>query len=161
MASLLPTVERLDPDRLTERLWLAASCRLPRQQQPYLQDVSTMATLALLASRYERAMAAALVAPALERLPALLDRTNGPGGNSSSTFDLLAAYDVHALESLIRALPPAARKTERNRDGWTSVSSEALARLAAAEALGRPPEERRRAAMRFAFYGMPIWPESR
>ena len=106
MAALLPTVERLDPDRLAERLALAASCRPARQQEPYPQDVATMATLALLVSRYDRAMAAAIVASALERLPSLLDRTNSHGSYADSTvFGLLAAFDVRALESLIRAHP--------------------------------------------------------
>ncbi|WP_435016306.1 MSCRAMM family protein [Tundrisphaera sp. TA3] len=161
MASLLPAVERLDPERLPERLWLAASCRTPRPQEIQLHDVSRMAALALLVSRYDPAMAAAIVAPALDRLPALLDRTSHFGGNDTQLFGLLAAQDVRIVESLIRALPAAARKTERVRDGWTIVSSEALARLAAAEALGRPPEERRRAALRFAFSGIQVGPESR
>ena len=65
-----PTVERLDPDRLAERLWLAASCRPPRAAGALRRRTSpTMATLALLVSRYDRAMAEAIVAPALERLP--------------------------------------------------------------------------------------------
>ena len=162
MAALLPTVERLDPDRLAERISLAASCRPARQQEPSPQDVATMATLALLVSRYDRAMAEAIVAPALERLPSLLDRTNSHGSYAdSSVFGLLAAFDVRALESLIRALPPAARKTERVRDGWTIVSSEALARLAAAEALGRRPDERRREALKNGIYGIQVFPESR
>ncbi len=162
MAVLLPTVERLDPDRLAERLSLAASCRPARQQEPYPQDVATMATLALLVSRYDRAMAAAIVAPALERLPSLLDRTNSHGSYADEpVFGLLAAFDVRAVESLIRALPPAARKTERVRDGWTIVSSEALARLAAAEALGRRPDERRHAALKNSIYGIQVFPESR
>jgi hypothetical protein len=121
-----------------------------------------MATLALLVSRYDRAMAEAIVAPALERLPSLLDRTNSHGSYADSrVFSLLAAFDVRALESLIRALPPAARKTERVRDGWTIVSSEALARLAAAEALGRRPEERRSAALKNSIYGIQTLPEPR
>jgi hypothetical protein len=162
MAVLLPTVERLDPDRLAERLALAASCRPARQQEPYQQDVSTMATLALLVSRYDRAMAAAIVAPGLDRLPSLLDRTNSHGSYvDSSVFGLLAAFDVRAVESLIRALPPAARKTEKVRDGWTIVSSEALARLAAAEALGRRPDERRREALKNSIYGIQVFPEPR
>ena len=76
MAVLLPAVERLGPGRLAERLWLAASCRPPRVQEPFMFDVLEMETLALLASRYDRAMADAIVAPALERLPSLLDRTD-------------------------------------------------------------------------------------
>ncbi len=121
-----------------------------------------MATLALLVSRYDREMARAIVAPALEQLPTLLDRTNNHGGYADGpVFNCLAAYDVRAVESLIRALSPSARKPERVRDGWTIVSSEALARLAAAEALGRSPDERRREALKNSIYGIQVFPESR
>ena len=121
-----------------------------------------MTTLALLISRYDPAMARVIVGPALEKLPTLLDRTNGVGGYAHwSDFNLLAAYDVRAVESLIRALPLSARKTERARDGRTIVSSEVLARLAAAEALGRRPDERRREALKNKIPGIQVFPESR
>jgi len=147
MAALLPAVERIDPDRLAERLWLAASCRPPRPQEPDGNDVLMMATLALLASRYDRPLADTIVAPALDRLPALLEGSDGWGYYDGRLFDILAAYDPRVIDSVIRELPPAARRTERTRDGNLKVAAEVAARLAAAEMLGRPIDERRRAGL--------------
>ena len=39
MAELLPMVERLEPDRLEERLWLAAACRASLAEQPDMNAV--------------------------------------------------------------------------------------------------------------------------
>ncbi len=39
MAALLPVVERLEPDRLQERLWLVAACRAPLAEQPDIYAV--------------------------------------------------------------------------------------------------------------------------
>jgi hypothetical protein len=158
MAALLPAVERLDPDRLAERLWLAASCRPPRIQEPYMNEVLDMATLALFASRYDRAMAGAIAAPALDRLPSLLDRTDGGGYADDRVFLVLTAYDPRAVESLIRALPASARRTER-KDFPLIVAADPVARMAAAEMLGLPIEARRRAAIRRV--GAVEWPEAR
>jgi hypothetical protein len=158
MAALLPAVERLDPDRLAERLWLAASCRPPRIQEPSSFEILDMATLALLASRYDRAMAGAIAAPALERLPSLLDRTDGGGYYDDRVFLVLTAYDPRAIESLIRALPASARRTEP-KDFQFIVAADPVARLAAAEMLGLPIEARRRAAIKRV--GAVEWPEAR
>jgi len=147
MAALLPVVERVDPDRLAERLWLAASCRPPRPQEPEGNDVLMMATLALLASRYDRPVADAIAAPALDRLPSLLEGSDGWGNYDGRIFDVLAAYDPRVIDALIRAMPPAARRTERTKDGQLKVAAEVAARLAAAEMLGRPIDERRRAGL--------------
>ena len=78
MAALLPLVERLEPDRLEERLWLAAACRAPLRRAAGHRTRSRRAViLAMLVSRYDRAMAAAIIAPALERLPELLADSSG------------------------------------------------------------------------------------
>jgi hypothetical protein len=146
MAALLPVVEKIDPERVAERLWLAASCRPPRLQEPSAEAVLSDAILALRASRYDRAMAAALVAPVFDRLPVLLDRTDGRGFQDARVFQVLAAYDPRAISTLISTLPAAARRTERNSNGYPSIAPEALARLAAGRMLGMPIDVRRREA---------------
>ncbi len=147
MAVLLPVVERLDPDRVAERLWLAASCRQPRPLEPSGHGPFPDEILALLASRYDRAMAAALVAPAFDRLPASMDRTDGNTYYDSRAFQVLAAYDPRAITTVISKLPAAAGRTQRSINGEVSVAPEALARLAGGEMLGMPIEGRRRAAI--------------
>ena len=146
MAALLPVVEKIDPERVVERLWLAASCRPPRLQEPSAEAVLSDAILALRASRYDRAIAAALVAPVFDRLPVLLDRTDGQGIRDAGVFQVLAAYDPRAISTLIPTLPAAARRTERNSNGYLSIAPEALARLAAGRMLGLPIDVRRREA---------------
>ena len=146
MAALLPVVEKIDPERVAERLWLAASCRPPRLQEPSAEAVLSDAILALRASRYDRAMAAALVAPVLDRLPVLLDRTDGWGFQDTQVFQVLAAHDPRAISRLIPTLPATARQAQRNPNGYPSVAPEALARLAAGRMLGMPIDVRRREA---------------
>jgi hypothetical protein len=146
MAALLPVVEKIDPERVAERLWLAASCRPLRLQEPSAEAVLSDAILALRASRYDRAMAAVVVAPVFDRLPVLLDRTDGQAFHDIRVFQVLAAYEPRAISRLIPALPAAARRTERNPNGYPSVAPEALARLAAARMLGMPIDVRRREA---------------
>ena len=62
MAELLPLVERLEPDRLEERLWLTAACRDPLAEQPDMNAIQARAILAMLVSRYDRAMATVISA---------------------------------------------------------------------------------------------------
>jgi Carboxypeptidase regulatory-like domain len=146
MAALLPVVEKIDPERVAERLWLAASCRPSRLQEPSAEAVLSDAILALRASRYDRAMAAALVAPVFDRLPVLLDRTDGWGFQDTQVFQVLAAHDPRAISRLIPTLPATARQAQRNPNGYPSVAPEALARLAAGRMLGMPIDVRRREA---------------
>jgi hypothetical protein len=104
--------------------------------------------LALLVSRYDPAVAAALAAPAFDRLPALMNRTDGNAYYDWRAFHVLAAYDPRAITAFISKLPAAARRTERNTNGEVSVAPEALFRLAAGELLGMPIEARRREAIK-------------
>jgi hypothetical protein len=143
MAALLPVVERIDPPRLAERVWLAASCRPPREQEPDGDAVADLAALAMLVSRYDRAAADAIAAPALERLPMLTGPMALQGDWEPRVVGLIAAYDPRAIAALIGA-----GKTERK--GAATV--QAAARLAAAEMLGRPIGERRRAANEQSVY---------
>jgi protocatechuate 3,4-dioxygenase beta subunit len=146
MAALLPAVERVEPDRLAERLWRIAARRLPRAQEPNGLSVSELATLALLTSRYDRDMADAIAAPALARLAVLAGESEG--SFDARAFDVVAGYDPRAIAALIQSLPAAARKTERPKVGQVPDAPEVLARLAAAEMLGLPIAERRQAALK-------------
>ena len=83
MAALLPLVERIDPDRLQERLWLAAAYRVPVSEYGFLEQLQEPAVLAALVARYDRAMAAAIVAPTLDLLPGRLADAFGFSNNQS------------------------------------------------------------------------------
>lgn len=159
LAALLPAVEQAAPDRLAERAWLAASCRPPRVQEPDPNAVNAMTTLALFVSRFDRAAADAIAAPALDRLTAMLGQMDHPGWYDDRTFFELAAYDPGAIASLIRSLPPPARKSERAPDGQVVIAAEATARVAAAEMLGRPIGDRRRAAVERSSFLFRMLPE--
>jgi hypothetical protein len=146
MAELLPMVEWIEPDRLQERLWLTLACRPTLAAQPDSNAVNMRVRLAMLVSRYDRAMAAALVAPALERLRELFVEV----ANNSFVFDSSAAaaiisplvvYDTRAAVALIQALPDSARKVSERKDNWQFSSVDAQLRLAAAQMLGLPFDE--------------------
>lgn len=146
MAELLPMVESIEPDRLQERLWLTLACRQTLAAQPDSNAVNMRVRLAMLVSRYDRAMAAALIAPALERLGELVVEV----GNDSFVFHSSAAaaiisplvvYDTRAAAALIQALPDSARKVPERKDNWQFSSVDAQLRLAAAQMLGLPVDE--------------------
>ena len=156
MAQLLPISERLEPDRLAERIWLTLASRGPSVPEPKTQEVQETIVLAMLLARHDRAIAGAVVAATLERLPDLLVESVGSYNNSNATtFRALAAYDPKAVAALILALPDPARKPAPKRDTWTAASVEAQVRLAAAEMLGFPPEARPREALRGGNYPWP------
>ncbi|QEH36055.1 Alpha-2-macroglobulin MG1 domain protein [Aquisphaera giovannonii] len=151
MAGLLPLVERLQPDRVAERLWLALACRPTRIEPLEASRVSTTLDLAMLLSRYDRQVAAAVYEPAGARLPELAGQEYVGGlfnyGGSGDPLKVLAAYDPRALAALIERLPESARVTGDNGQGWATPSLEIQARLAGAQMLGLPPEARRQAAL--------------
>ena len=70
-----------------------------------------------------------------------------PGYFDERMYGILTAYDPDAIAALIRDLPASARKTEQARNGSLAVAADVVARLAAAEMLGYPIAERRRAAI--------------
>jgi Carboxypeptidase regulatory-like domain len=147
MAEVLPLVEWLAPDRLDERLWLTLACRASLVERPDMNAVHARMILAMLVSRYDRAMAAVVIAPALERLPELLADSSGFNFNNTTTIKALAVYDPRAVVALIKALPESARKVPDKNDNWQSGSIDAQVRLAAAAMLGLPIEERRQKAI--------------
>jgi hypothetical protein len=148
MAEILPLVESIEPDRLEERLWLTIACRAPLITLPDSREIEPRMNLALLVSRYDRAMAAIIIAPALERLPELFADTTGFNVPNASVIKPLAAYDPRAAAALIGALPESARKAPGRNDNWQSPSLDAQLRLAAAQMLGLPVDERMRKAIR-------------
>ncbi len=141
MAALLPLVERIDPDRLEERLWLAAD-RASRVEYGFLEQSQSPVVLAALVARYDRAMAAAIIAPALDRIPGWIVDAFGFSYHQSTIIKALAAYDPRAVAALVRDLPASARRAPEPRNNWQGASLDAQIRLAAAEALGLSVEER-------------------
>ncbi|AGA31486.1 carboxypeptidase regulatory-like domain-containing protein [Singulisphaera acidiphila] len=149
MAELLPVVERLDPERLAERIWLVAASRAPSVLEPDARGLEGTFALAMLVARYDRAIADVIATPELERLSDLLINSNARYNAANATiFKSLAVYDPRAIVSMIRTLPDAARKPPLKADTWTAASLEAQLRLAAALILGFPNEARPREAGR-------------
>jgi hypothetical protein len=141
MAALLPLVERIDPDRLEERLWLAAY-RAPMSENAFLYPMQSPVVLAGLVARYDRAMAAVIIAPALDRMPGWLADASGFTYQQLTVIKALAAHDPRAVAALIRDLPASARRAPEPRNNWRGASIDAQIRLEAAEALGLSVEER-------------------
>jgi hypothetical protein len=146
MAGLLPVVERLEPDHLEERLWLSAACRASLASQPELNAVHLRVGLASLVSRYDRDMAAVIIAPALERLPELLAEPTVVYNANTILIEDLATYDPRAVMTLIGTLPDSARRAPENNNVGNFPSIEVQFRSKTAEMLGLPIEKRRRKA---------------
>jgi Carboxypeptidase regulatory-like domain len=90
MANLLPVVERVEPDRLAERIWLIAGSRGPAVLEPTAEDLVGTFTLAMRVARYNRAVADVIAAAELERLPDLLG-------------DLVPQY-AHTIPTIVKSL---------------------------------------------------------
>ncbi len=144
MAALLPLVERIDPDRLEERLWLAAARRPPLFVSPFLNQWEEPVVLAALVARYDREMAAAIIAPALGRLPGALSESVGFSYQQTTVIKALVVYDPQAAAAIVRGLPPSARKIPAPQNGWQNASVDAQVRLAIVEALGLSRDEQYR-----------------
>jgi protocatechuate 3,4-dioxygenase beta subunit len=141
MAELLPVVERLDPGRLVERAWLAASARKPWSIfNPTPRDVEGVLALAMCLSRYDRAVASAVAGPILEILPEYLAWSNVDTYSGLPTIvKTLVAYDPNAAASVFRALPASAREARKSNPDPKIFSAESSIRLAIVEALAVPP----------------------
>jgi protocatechuate 3,4-dioxygenase beta subunit len=164
MAGLLPTVAKVDPARLVERTWLAVSCRSYRppaptpsmnvhQERPALMED---AALAVDLTPFDRRLADVVAGPIFERLPGLAVEPESVGEEGVRLFRAVAAYDPRRVAPLLAALPEVAKVTRKDANGWTRISLEARARLAAAEVLGLPPSMRAGAALRFFEMRWPI-----
>ncbi len=96
----------------------------------------------MLVSRYDRTMAAAIVAPVLEGLPERFADVSGIYFERSRLVQPLAAYDPRAVTALLRDLPASARRPPEKPVSWNAASVEAQVRLGAAQVLALPAEER-------------------
>jgi hypothetical protein len=149
MAELLPVVERVGPERLAERAWLAAASRSALELEPKGPELESTFALAMLVARYDRALADVIARADLERLPDVLGDQDGMYGNSFPTiFKCLTAYNPGAITPLLNALPESARKPPPKYDTWSPGSIESQIRLAAAQMLGVPSAARSREAGR-------------
>ena len=156
MAELLPVVERLDPERLAERIWLVAASRAPSVPEPTPFEVAETFALAMRVARYDRAVADVIAAPALERCPTCWPTRSAPTAPPlRPILKSLAVYDPRAIAPLLRDLPDAARKPPPKANAWTAASFEAQLRLAAAQILGLPNEARPREAGRVGDRSLP------
>ena len=143
MAELLPVVERIDPDRLAERVWLAAACRTPAPQEPRPHELTETFALAMLVARYDRAVADVIAAADLEQLPDVIAESGVFYPSPVPTIvKNLAAYDPGAIGPLLRALPDSARRPPSRHDTWNAASIESQIRLAAVQILGYPSAAR-------------------
>jgi hypothetical protein len=156
MAELLPVIERIDPERLAERIWLAAACRSSSRQEPGPSELAGTFALAMLVARYDRAIAEVIAAADLEQLPDLLSESGGFYGNNVSTIIKdLTAYDPRAIGPLLQALPDTARRQPPRHDTWNAASIESQIRLAAVQILGYPSAARPVEAGRVGTYFLP------
>jgi hypothetical protein len=146
MAALLPTVERLEPDRFRERLWLTAAVIPPVSDGPN-EDLTPWLVVAAIVSRYDRDMAASIIAPALARLPTKIADSNLYLSRESTSIRALTAYDPRAVVALLDALPNSARKPPAPESARNTPSLDAQVRLLAAEMLGLPVEQRFRSLL--------------
>jgi hypothetical protein len=145
MAELLPVVERIDPDRLAERLWLAASCRPARRPALDGNDIRARTQLARLASRYDRGLAAVIYAPARVRTPQLTRELLVYSSWTDWARDLLG-YDPAEFARLVEQLPALDRGASR-MFGNDEVDTDVRVRLGIAGALGMPPADRMRSGI--------------
>jgi Carboxypeptidase regulatory-like domain len=156
MAELLPVVERIDPDRLAERIWLIAACRSPAHPVPQPHDLAGTFALAMLVARYDRAIAEVIAAADLEQLPDLLADSGVFYPSPVSTIvKSLTSYDPRAIGPLLQALPDAARRPPSRHDAWNAASIESQIRLAAVQILGFPSAARPVEAGRVGTYYLP------
>ena len=141
MAELLPVVERLDPGRLAERVWLAASARkAPSDFHPEPREIEGPLALAMCISRYDQAVASAIAGPVVEMLPEYLAWSYvAPYSGFPTIAKTLAAYDPRAAASVLRALPDSARQAQKSNSDLKILSIESSIRLAIVEALAIPP----------------------
>jgi hypothetical protein len=104
-AGLLPTVERVDPGRLSEFLWRTVALRPPRadDEREEVGRLSSDAATAMLVSRYDREAARALIEPALARIPGLV--AGGAGYLPDVLLSAPAVVDPRRAASLVDGLP--------------------------------------------------------
>jgi hypothetical protein len=141
-ASILPLVERIAPDRVSEVFWRAVAQQAPAADpRDDLGSNSTEGIVdqALLLSRYDREVASVLFEPVAAYIRALPLRA----GNdlSSSTILAMASLDPRAAVELVERLPKARSLSINDPTNW--------ARSTLADHLAKPPERRWMGIWRF------------
>ena len=142
MAELLPTSERVDPAKVAERAWLAASCRPAPSRDPQAQEVAATLALAVNVARYDRDLGRLLAAEEVDRLPDLMLHSLWFNSYQMAVFRALVALDPGAMTALIANLPESARRPPPKAQAWNAASIETQIRVDAAEVLGLPPQAR-------------------
>jgi hypothetical protein len=158
LARLLPLAARIDPDRAPDLLWLALSHRPPPDvpASPGLmfqarRQLLDWAELAAWVARYDRSAAEAVFASVADRLPELIEETQGLGGEGPAIFRAAGAFDARAARRLLDALPedpepPPPGPPRGQPSGWPNFRhhSKAQARIALARTIALPPSLRHR-----------------
>ncbi|MDR3621780.1 MAG: hypothetical protein P4L85_20675 [Paludisphaera borealis] len=153
LARLVPLAVRLDPDRAPSCLWLALSRRPPlpaREWAPMMPDglqrYVSLAELAALTARYDRAAAEVVFAPVAARLAVLDDEPWGLANEGPAIFRAAGAFDARAARALLDTLPEDPPPSDGRQTGFPNFRhhSKAEARVALAEVLGLPPRLRLR-----------------
>lgn len=114
IAGCLPLVEQLMPERVGEYLWLVLACRAPRGDEPDLAQVRTLANLAGLVARFDRAAAEVIAQPVFDQVP-VPSRTAFPANKWNgfeNVFPGLACLDPRRAAELVSRLPDDDKLTE-------------------------------------------------
>ncbi len=105
-AGLLPIAEQVDPDRLPEFLARAVALRPPQRDGKDLSLIPEQcAPLAMMVARYDRELAAQIIAPDLENLGTLSVSYSGTDLKTTPVLCALALIDPRRAVELIEALP--------------------------------------------------------
>lgn len=143
LAGVLPLAGRLEPERVDELAWRAASLRMPRYENPSgpafgsdAHQAVNLAALAVLTDPFDREVARVVAAPVLDRIDEMAVESNYWGVNVSDLLRLLASYDPAAFERRLAGLPPTAR---RPPSAGAGPALDTRARLETARLLSLPP----------------------
>ena len=171
MARLLPVVERIEPDRLRERIWLTAAARVVSSEPTgSTNDDFEIATIlgqieiAAEVARYDREIAEALYIPAVRLLPrALAQGDLRSQGYCAMAIEAVAVYDTMRFADLVSGFPTlTAPKLDESLTfgtvGWSSLqaSPRESGTLEGIRLLGLPLWKRRRTADEAALLDRPI-----
>jgi hypothetical protein len=161
IAGCMPLIERLMPDRVAEYLWLALACRAPRGNEPAIQQLQTLASLAALVARYDPTIANHIAAPVFDQVP-VPSRTEVPANawaGFENVFPALACLDPERAVDLVGHLPEDEKNAQppqhlhavferggdrrRNFGGAAHYAINRATRIQLAEALLLPIDRRR------------------
>jgi hypothetical protein len=132
---VLPIIERVAPERLTEFFWRAvALCTRSKTDRDYQLGRSNIGIECELLARYDRQVAAALLEPINASLLALAARSVPPDEIDPSIVTALGYIDPQSAVALLQALAP--HRESRRLDPVNR------ARIKLAEVLGAPREDR-------------------